>query len=392
MTPTNLTAFANELTKTASQGLGTMLGQRVTKTVKVKAKKAMKKKAGAMDAIRGLVAKGKAAAGPRAAAALEFAKKHPAELAGAAAGGLAAGEDHRTQGILGGALLGHYGNKLGRFAATKATAKRSAAPLANKRGASGKVEREKIRRILAAAGIGTAAAGSALVQREFRNERTAGAMEQPAMGTGKGVKKKLRKMAEDAGASVEDVLSEMMASSQARQDDQPFWADQGSTESESVDDPAYGHGKGLKGGKKRNLAPPFTDTFNPTDLPQAFGKKKASIAKTAALHFFGKTANPGNVKFHGDTGMADRLARQRSQPKAPLTDAQRKGWQGSSPVKPAPYSKPLPLGGRYGDPDGPSVKPAAKPPAQSKQTPRPAAAPAKVKPQAGTASWVERDA
>jgi hypothetical protein len=135
----------------------------------------------------------------------------------------------------------------------------------------------------------------------------AGAMEQPAMGTGKGAKpgtrqgvplingtgtglkkKTIKKMAEDAGASVEDVLSEMMAQSQARHDDQPFWADQGSTESMASDDPAYGHGKGLKGKgvKKGKLAPPFTDTFNPTDLPQAFGKK--SMAKKAAVAFLGK--------------------------------------------------------------------------------------------------------
>jgi hypothetical protein len=78
----------------------------------------------------------------------------------------------------------------------------------------------------------------------------------PGMGTGRGIK-----TAQEEEPSVDDVLSEMMAQSQANHEDQPFWADQGATSQESGGDPSWGHGKGL--GKAKASKP----RVDPKSLP-----------------------------------------------------------------------------------------------------------------------------
>jgi len=407
VTPTATQAFVLELTKTASPGLGTLLGQRVTKTVKLKAKKAMGKKASAtMDSIKSLLSKGK-----------KLVAEHPGKsmmLGGASIGAATSGKGHRMEGALkggalGGALgaLGHIGTgayAVGRDPELIKMYERAAGnPAKLKQLSDLIVARHKGAMI--ATGAGGAALGGWLGGRSA-SEKTAGRsivngtgrgmpkklpgkalvngtgrgipkragmdeMEQSAMGTGSGVRKivggvkralvggrrglttaeraagrraavvKLRELGypngkgptaaaartawsaanrmpgkggkagalkktaeEEAGENVQDVLAQMLAQSQGGDDQtadpmfqdyqpqEPMWADQGATDQMAVEDPVYGHGKGLKN-MRGKAAPKMTVGFNPKTAPGAFkaGGGKRSIAKKAAAHFFGKTAD-----------------------------------------------------------------------------------------------------
>jgi len=240
-----------------------------------------------------------------------------ASMLGAGGGALIAGEGNRTKGALLGAGLAPIGGVAGTVIAAKRALKHAPGK-AIARGAAGAV---------GGTAVGGLAAG--LLARGNKREKTANdmmggsAMEQPAMGTGKGVRgklmgrgiangtgkgMKLRKTAEEeAGESVADVLGNMFAQSEdpyAQQaqfmpepmPEQSFWADQGATDQQNIDDPAYGHGKGLKN-LKGKAAPQMTAGFNPKTAPGAF-KKKAGASKglrAAARKMYGRLARKETV-------------------------------------------------------------------------------------------------
>ena len=162
---------------------------------------------------------------------------------------------------------------------------------------------------------------------------------------------------EEAGDNVQDVLAEMLAQSQGGSEQEPMfqdyqpqepsWADQGSTDQMAVEDPIYGHGKGLKN-MHGKAAPKMTAGFNPKTAPGAFKSKggKQSIAKKASDHFFGKSADSPHGALTSGTGnsgltpaqqqaQTQRAAQAKANPK-PLTPAQRAGMQNAKPVIVAP--------------------------------------------------------
>lgn len=91
----------------------------------------------------------------------------------------------------------------------------------------------------------------------------------PMPSTGTSLTPMGAKTAEDAkGAGA--VIKAMLGSSGAQAGE---YTDDEQT---GVDDPRFGGGKGIENFKGKK-APTFTDRFNPTDVPQAFGKKAAEM-------------------------------------------------------------------------------------------------------------------
>jgi hypothetical protein len=235
MTPIKTNAFATELVKVAGK------------------LDVLKSLSGAKDALVKLVA------------------KHPEVamgLGGAGVGAATADEDHWLRGALAGGALGatfgHLGRRVGGglgitgdlhpgfknrqknwSAARKARhVAEHEKRVAKRMSSSGAVQG-------AAIGAGAGGLTGGLLSRGSEKKAMMDGLEQPAMGTGKGMKrpKAMKKRAQEGEPDVQDVLSEMLSQSQYQPDPQEsFWADQGSTMQEGIDDPVYGHGKGL--GKK----------------------------------------------------------------------------------------------------------------------------------------------
>lgn len=152
------------------------------------------------------------------------------------------------------------------------------------------------------------------------------------------------KTANEAEPSVNDILANMLAESQARTDtEEPFW---GGPAEPSEEDPIYGHGKGLK--------------------------RKA--IKKVAQHFFKaitKSAEPYSNLAHNPQ-LRGLQQQQYNKPTLPATTPQRQGWASSdfSKLKAPPQGpKPRTLAGfDEGGPDAasPKPKPLAKAPAPIK--------------------------
>ena len=206
--------------------------------------------------------------------------RHPTKamaLAGGGVGAAASDEGERLKGGLAGGLLGAAGGHLGSEAAryiTKAQAQPRLVRMVGRVAARGDdpmhalyrgvdvIDKANRGKVLAATVGGTALGG--VLGASHKKEAMTGAMEQPAMGTGSGktpknlkpkgnsrqrfIASRTVKTAQDEGEepSVQDMLAEMLAQSQYQPEpEQPFWGDQGATDQSAVEDPAYGHGKGL---------------------------------------------------------------------------------------------------------------------------------------------------
>lgn len=292
MTPTAFHAFSNELIKVAKPNLGTLLGQAVTATIKQKAK-GWSKKASKLEALKALATGGRKklvqwiTANPNKALA----------LAGAGTGAATAGEGNRLKGAVLGGGLGAVGGHVGGFAGGVARGVPAGTRFAKMKAKYPGLGAKELARLSKASlnspqgrkvtlgGIAAGGLGGGLLAGRAAHDKTAmmGGMEQPAMGTGSGKAPKntrpkgnaterfivsrspgkLKKTAADeAGETVQDVLSEMLRQSQYQPEpEQPFWADQGATAQESVDDPAYGHGKGLKSKKAKSPAMKTAQAF-----------------------------------------------------------------------------------------------------------------------------------
>lgn len=273
MTPAMINGFATELVKTA----------------------------GNLDMLKALAAGGKDKL-------IEWVSRHPTKamaLGGAGIGAATSDEGERLKGALAGGALGALGGSVGGVAGqlpSIAAASKRMHKLKDKypgiyledayRRADKAIRSRTIRDSLIGAGLGVGAGG--LLGASHKKEANAMmgygpgsmSMEQPAMGTGKGVKSdtvasKARAVGGAKGNSrqrfiasrntkvahllagigkvaeeddVQDSLSEMLAQAQYQPEpEQPFWADQGATMQGSVDDASYGHGSGLS--KKKTPAP-----------------------------------------------------------------------------------------------------------------------------------------